>query len=49
MKALSNEMIFVIGVVITGITLIGGLIYLFIYKIKRERLKNKLDQEYGSE
>lgn len=47
MQVLTNEMIFYIGIFITGVTILIAIIYYFIFKIKKERLNNQLDIEYG--
>ena len=43
----TNETIFYIGIIITGIALLSALIYFCISKIKADNLKAKLDKEYG--
>lgn len=47
MNFLTDEMLFYGGLIITGISVLFGIIYFFISKIKKMRLFQQLNQEYG--
>lgn len=47
MSFLTDEMLFYGGLIITGVSVLFGIIYFFISKIKKMRLFQQLNQEYG--
>ena len=47
MDWLTNEVIFYSGIIVVGLSVLSGGLYLGISKIRALKLKNQLDLEYG--
>lgn len=42
-----NEVMFYGGLIVTGVSLVAGGIYLWIFRLKRARLRKQLEEAYG--
>lgn len=49
MSFISDEMLFITGIVITSVALLSAIIIFVIYQIKKTKLNADFDKEYGEE
>ena len=47
MSVISDEMILYCGLIIASVSILSGIAYLAIYRIRKNKLNAKFDAEYG--
>lgn len=47
MKELSDQMILYVGLIVASASILSGIAYSVIYKVRKNKLNKRFDDEYG--